>query len=297
MDKLKTVLIVLGLVVFIVLTSLFFMGYFKPKGAGILIETAPTADVYINGQQVGRTPFEMTRDPGEAIIKLIPESQVKTLSAFETKVNLVSGIQTVIRREFGETDEDSSGEIISFEKESAGETSLAVVSIPDAAQITIDGKIVGFAPYKTSSVLPGEHQIIITAPNYLEKTLTVNTIESYKLTLVIKLARDNKALEEAEKEKEEVTPPVTQVEILETPTGYLRVRAQPNTAAEEIAQVKPGEKYNFIEKDENTGWYKIEIPATAESKEKRQGWVSNQYSRIIEPESENSSSPSPSPEN
>ena len=66
------------------------------------------------------------------------------------------------------------------------------------------------------------------------------------------------------------------VEILETSTGFLRVRREPSTLGEEIGRVEPGEKYPLIQTDEKTGWFEIEY------EEGKEGWISNQYARKIE---------------
>ncbi len=64
-----------------------------------------------------------------------------------------------------------------------------------------------------------------------------------------------------------------QLQILDTPTGFLRVRANPSTSASEITQVKPGEKYSLLE--EKASWYKIKV------KEGTEGWVSGQYAKKL----------------
>jgi uncharacterized protein YgiM (DUF1202 family) len=64
------------------------------------------------------------------------------------------------------------------------------------------------------------------------------------------------------------------VEILTIPNGFLRVRSEPNTTSNEIAQVHPGEKYKFIKKDEKTGWYDIELTASVS------GWVTDVYTAL-----------------
>lgn len=277
MGKVRTILLILGSLVLLTGVGLFLIGYFKPKGAGVLIETSPLATVFIDNVQVGRSRYEATKDPGEVVIKLVPESNQTALTPYETKVTLTSGIQTVIRREFGTTSDEESGEIISFEKTNGSETSLSVVSLPDAAQISIDGATRGFAPYKTSSIVPGEHQLIVSAGGYREKILSVRTQEGYKLTAVVKLAKDINATPIPTPESQDnASEQVTLVEILSTPTGFLRVRNEPSTLASEVAQVKPGEKYLFIEQDEKTGWFKIEY------QKGKEGWVTNQYSKKVE---------------
>lgn len=281
MKKFAILLGILGILAVLAAFGLFLIGYFKPKGAGIIIETKPVSVVFLNGDQVGRTPYEVTREPSEIVVKLVPESSDKAYVPFETKVNLSSGIKTVIRRDFGDSEETSAGEIISFEKVGGSEVSLAVISIPDAAQVSIDGQVRGFTPSRTSSLVAGEHQLAVSATNYLERTFTVRTISGYKLTAVVKLARTNEPPEKDKTHEE----PQTFVEILPTGTGFLRVRATPSIVGIEVGQVKPGEKYPFLEEDEKTGWFKIEYDSG------KQGWVSNQYSKKIE----ELVSPSPTP--
>lgn len=277
MKKFEKVVLTLVGISFVVGLTFFLVGYFKPKKAGVLIETTPVALVYIDGVQVGRTPYEATRTPSEVVVKLIPESLDKPLAPYEIKVKLGAGIKTVITREFGESEEVSAGQVISFEKVAAGETSLAVVSFPDSAQVSIDGQIRGFSPIKLTDISAGEHQIAVSAERFKERTLTVKTITGYKLTAVVKLAV-NLELPKEEPQDEQRKKPETkyQIEILDTPNGFLRVRSEPSTAADELAKVKTGEKFKFIEEDAKTGWFKIEYEGGKE------GWVSNEYAKKTE---------------
>ena len=166
MEKLRRVgLILLGLILgggllFIVIDL------FKPKVAGLFVETNPSAKVLVDGVQMGMTPYRTTTKPGEVIILLIPESFNVSLATYETKVTLIPGVETVIRREFRELDDVSAGEIVSFDKINKDETSLAVVTDPDSAQLTIDGIDRAYTPHKTSSILPGEHTLHLSATWY-----------------------------------------------------------------------------------------------------------------------------------
>ena len=84
-------IIILGLVLLVGLIY-FIIGYYKPKVAGIFIKTDPPANVFIEGEEVGRTPYEANRNPGEVIIKLIPDSFQTPLAPYETKINFISTI-------------------------------------------------------------------------------------------------------------------------------------------------------------------------------------------------------------
>ena len=61
------------------------------------------------------------------------------------------------------------------------------------------------------------------------------------------------------------------VQILSTPTGFLRVRQDSSVAGLEIAQVKPGESYELI--DEKTGWFEIKLT------DGKLGWISSSYAK------------------
>ncbi len=270
-------LFVLGLG-FLSVAGLFLLGYLNPKEAGILIETDPVSLVYINGQEVGQTPLEYKTRPGEATVKLAPLSD--NFASFETKITLVPGVLTIIRRELKETEEDSAGEIVSFEKIGGKKAEIAVVSIPNSAEVFLDGHSRGFAPIKSSTVA-GRHEIKVFATNYQQRVFEIKTLVGYKVTAVVKLSPAVKETEKIPLIQEEQTL----VEILSTPTGFLRVRDKPGLAGVEIAQVGPGEKYLFLGEDELTGWYKIEIDKD------REGWVSSQYAKKVQ----GILSPTPSP--
>jgi len=274
MSKLKKTFLILFLLILVILLSLFLIGYFRPKAAGIFIDTVPLSEVYINGSLVGSTPYEEIRDPGEITVKLVPQDG--QLISFETKVNLVSNVRTVIKREFSSDDDKSSGEIASFEKISGKEASASIITIPDAAQISIDGQVRGFAPYKINSISQGEHELVISSLGYLDRTLTIKSYEGYKLTVVIKLAKDESQSLPTPTQGSTDELKIFKVKILETPNNFLRVRSEPSTDSEEIARVASGDTFTLVEEDSGSGWFKIEY------ENGEAGWVSSEYSEKIE---------------
>lgn len=265
---LKIVLITLSIL--LVSFAIFFLsGKIKPKKAGILIETTPSSVVFINAVQVGKTPYSGTFDPGEIDLKLVPDVLDKPLVLFEIRLLLSSGIQTVVKREFGETVDLSAGEIISFEKTGESNPSIAVVTDPDSAQISIDGKAYGFAPYKTSQVSASSHQVAVSLNGYSERIVNVKTISGYKLTLIVKLAKDLNKIEPTPVPSATSKPEI-KVEILPTPNGFLRVRKEPNITSEEVGRVKQGERFVLLEENETSDWFRIEA-----------GWISSQYAKKL----------------
>jgi len=270
----KTVAISLVSLIALITAAFFLIGYFREKPGGISVNSDPVSDIYINGILMGKTPYKNTREAGEIALKMVPSSLDSNLIAYETKITLVPGVETAVEREFGETEDASSGDIISFDKVGSQEVGLIVISIPENAQVSIDGLPQGFAPYKTSGISPAQHQITVKAPGYTERVMTVKTRVGFRLSLFAKLSKSPMPEPTA-------TPlPVakTYVVILSTPTGFLRVRSGPGTSGSEIAQVKPGSQYLFLDEDLATGWVKIQYEAPkAGLPNGIEGWVSGQY--------------------
>ncbi len=280
MSKLSKIILILIAVILILAAAFFLIGYFRPKNAGLLIQTTPSATVIIDGIQVGKTPYEIVHKPAVLVIKLVPDNTDKQLKSYETKVTLSSGIKTIINRNFGESDEASSGNTISFEKIGSGEAEISVISIPDEASVKIDGQSRGFAPYKTSSVTQGEHQLTVSKTGYQEETFSVRTINGYKLIVSVQLAVSNLPVPEEKKPPE--VKKQTMVEILPTPNGFLRVRSAASATSLEVFKVNPGEQFLLIQEDFKSGWFEIEYQPETATGSAKQGWVSNQYAKKIE---------------
>ncbi|MFZ5365786.1 MAG: PEGA domain-containing protein [Patescibacteria group bacterium] len=269
--------------------------FFKPANAGLKVDSLPSANIFLDGKSLGKTPYEEEKlSPGEKTLKLVPEGTFANLYPWETKIKLVSGTMTVVKREFGETEGRSSGEMITLEKIADKKTAtLVVVSLPDSVVVKINGESRGFTPLSLNKLSEGDEEISVSSSGFKERTVKTKLIAGYKTTVNIKLA---------ESEEEGLTgtptplpsgtitptpkltpkptgptptpPPKPYIEIKQTPTGWLRVRLEPSKTATEAAKVYPGEKYSLL--DEQSGWYKIEY------KKGEQGWVSGQYAEKYE---------------
>lgn len=277
MRKRKKIAIALVVIVIIILivVSYYLYSRLRPSVAGVLIESSPESVVFINGEQVGRTPYDGRWTPGEVVVKLAPISFETPLPPWETKISLAAGVKTVIRRLISQNEQNSAGEIISFERIGGRDPAITVISTPDSAQVTLDGQVRGFAPITINNISAGQHQLIVSNPGYLERSLTINAQSGYKLTAVVKLAKEEDVVQEQLVEGVLDEQKQMLVKILDTPTGFLRVRQEPSTVASESGRVKPGEEYPLLDKDESAGWYKIEYGEGLE------GWISATYAEII----------------
>jgi len=273
--------VVISLISFtlLVLSIFFLMSVLKPKPAEVFIDSNPISNVYIDDAFVGKTPYTGQYNPREIAVKMVPEVSSDTLFPYQTKVSLVPGVRTVVSREFGATEDLSSGQVVLFERIARGETLMVALSIPENAQVSVDGAVKGFAPYKVTGISPGKHQITIKAPEYIDRVMTVSVVSGFRLTVFAKLAKSG----EGQKIVEQPIQKVVMVEILKTPTGFLRVRTKPGVSGEEIAQVKVGETYKFIEEDTLTKWLRIQFEdPKAGLPDGITGWVSGEYVKKVE---------------
>lgn len=264
---LSTILAILGMAI-IGLAILYFLGVFKEQEAGILIETDPVATVYIDNLELGKTPFEINRKPGEISIRVKPDKiNDLVLDDYETKISLIPGIKTIIKRDFRESEDYSSGATVSFEKLGGTESYVTVVSVPDNSQVLIDGRVYGYTPIRVK-IPAGDHNLVVTADKYLEKSLPIRVYKGYKLTASVKLAKANESVPTSTPVPEEEF--LFRVKIDKTDVGFLRVREGAGIGFPEVAQVKPGEEYGVIEEGEKGRWYKIKLPEI-------DGWVSAEF--------------------
>lgn len=277
----STILALVG-ISFVGFAVLLFLGVFNEQQSGILVESDPGATVYINDIEVGKTPYETSRESGEILLRIKPDLiDGIALDDYETKIDLVPGIRTIVKRVFRETEESSSGVVVSFDKLGGIESLITVVSVPDSAQVSIDGKVYGYTPLRVK-IPAGDHTLVVSSDKYLEKSLPIRVYAGYKLTASVKLAKLDKP-----KEPEQLavlgetteTPNLGRIKINKTDTGFLRVRSGANTGFPEIAQVKPDEEYDVLEEGEKGKWYKIKIvPTTNEGATNEiEGWVSSEF--------------------
>ncbi len=269
----RKILVAIVITVVILVAGFILFGVIKPQRAGIVIESDPQAIVFVDGEQIGRTPLRTDLSPKEVAIRLVPESFDKPRIPYHTKVELVAGIQTVIRRVLGENSQQSAGEVISFKKIGGSEASISIVSAPDGSSVKLDGVVRGTAPLNIGEIDPGNHALTISALGFMERNFTIKAEKGYRITAVVNLA-------ESEGKQEQLLPTPQpsaapeQVEILKTPLGFLRVRSEPNITSEEVVRVKPGDKFTLLEIDKDTGWFKIKLS------EEKEGWVSNEYASL-----------------
>ena len=251
----------------------------------IKLMSAPSAGVFIDGTATtGRTPFEKSLRPGDYTIKLIPEGIASNTATWEGKVKIYKGALTYVNRELASSEQTSSGEILTITKMTQASRGMQYGEVfietdPIGAIVYIDNEEKGVSPL-TAEILSGPHEVSVYLPGFTKRTKKISLDEGgYRINANFKLA-----LEEGQKKLDDIKKIMeidqasksadlnknenVKIIILDTPTGYLRVRKDPSIDSEEITRVKPQEEYQFIE--EKNGWTKIKV-------QDDEGWVSSDY--------------------
>jgi len=269
--------IVLFLILLLILTIVFLLAVLivnRDSGKGALqVTSKPESQVFLDGKFVGKTPLclcELSQliQSGEYSIKLIPLG--KKLKTVEQKITIYKGALTVVDKTFDENNSASSGSIITLSPaENERSTELMIISFPGSAQVILDSNIVGQTPLLLKDVTPSDHEIKILKEGYREKIIKVKTIEGKRLegniTLGIKVdAAGNR-------NTSSVLATSIRVVILETPTGFLRVREENSLNSAQIDTVTPGQKFELI--SEEGDWYEILLSGG------KTGWISKTYAR------------------
>ncbi len=179
------------LFIFVGIAVLLAAGFFVFKNfkaitppASLSIETPNSqAEVFLDDQSLGPTPLQKDDlATGEYALKLISGEQV-----YQTKIELLGGTQTTVRREFGPTDVFSSGEILWFEK-AGGTATVSITSEPDGVQVKIDGKEVGQTPLLVEDTPAGEHDFYFSLDNFETRKVRALLEDGYQLRISPKLA-------------------------------------------------------------------------------------------------------------
>jgi len=297
----------------------FFLFQKKSSGSGtgeamLKVDSSPVAQLFLDNENIGKTPYEDKVAAGEYTLKLIPESTIENAVSWEGRVIIVPNQLTYVNRELRDTELTSGGEILTLEKISGAGGELSIVSTPDGATVTINGEEKGKTPLILKDLAAGNHELSVVALGTSARSVKIKTTNGYRLNAIFNLAASGNQLTVSSAspspepstspgaDKASPSPKVSPktspkpsgspgastspakpptkpyVQILETPTGFLRVRAEPGSTGEEVGRVNPDEYYSLLDEESvsNTPWYKIEYEAGEE------GWISGQYAEKTE---------------
>jgi hypothetical protein len=260
-----------GLFLIVLISGLFLGGCsLSNKKSAIEINSYPVAKVFIDGKEMGLTPYRnRSLSPGEIEVKL--EANGKS---WTKKIKLQNNISTVVDWEFGDKEETSGGYVLYLEKtgdkKNAG---LMVNTNPNKSTVTVDNEVKGLSPIRVANIGEGDKHLALSFPGHKTLDVFMKSLKEYQLVVDAVLIEDKieVAQEEIKQENPDLVsnPATVKIKIKETETGWLRVRESSSSAAREIAKVNPGATYAMLE--ESRDWFKIDLG------DGQSGWISTTY--------------------
>lgn len=284
MKKILFVIIPALLIALLIFLSVQYMNKIRSQKGALQVTSSPVSKVYLSNKYIGTTPLSKT-DPNDMIqagnytIRLAPTD--KSFSEYQEKITISVGILTVVDRKFRKG-ALSEGYVISLSPLSdKSKAELEVVSFPTDAKIELDANEIGKTPFLYKKPTESDHLLKINKNGYKEKTVRIRTPKGYRLTVIAYLGvisgAENEILPTPTPNKTPLSPTfsptqgASKVLILDTPTGFLRVRASYTITAAIITTVSPGDAFPLI--GEQAGWLEIKLP------DGKSGWISSQYAK------------------
>jgi uncharacterized protein YgiM (DUF1202 family) len=123
---------------------------------------------------------------------------------------------------------------------------------------------------KKEDLADEEKEAVDTASEETDEELESSNLEEEQVDEE-GLDKENDDLDSGEELTEEDAVETTEGNVIiigSTPTGWLRVRSQPNLNGVEVGKVNPGEEYEIV--GEENGWFQIDLDGD-------KGWVSGDY--------------------
>jgi len=247
----------------------------KDRGA-LQITSTPLSKVYLDGKLVGQTPLckcdlNSMIEVGDHALRIVPNEG--NFDPFEQKITINPKVLTVVDRTFG-AQALAEASIISLSPlTDKNQSSISVISFPISAQVFLDNTLQGQTPLLINNVTQSDHELKLTKQGYKDKIVRIRSVLGYKLDALIFLGIDQQiaSVSATPIASASATSFSSKIIILQTPTGFLRVRKTSSVSSATIGEVKPGETYDLI--DEKSGWYEIKF------KDEVNGWVSSQYAK------------------
>lgn len=271
----KSVIVTIAIILAIAVGIFSFFILRREKTAGLKIESTPTASVFLDDRLVGKTPYEDRISSGDYILKLIPENTSESTTSWQGNITLNPSVLTYVNRDLGQSELNSAGEIVTLEKIDEAEAQISVFTKLESATVILDGQKREKTPVLIRDVIPGDHDIGVSSPGFIDRSVSIQAISGYKVVLDFQLAVAPESQKTSDESKQEETENADnpRVKINDTPTGFLRVREGPSTATKELTKVSPGDEFVLV--GEENGWFKIEY------EESREGWISGRYASKI----------------
>lgn len=264
------------LIVIIIFSALVYVLNQKSGKGALQVTSTPQSKVYLDGKFIGTTSLCKCESSnmlqvGDYTIQLIPlEGDFRP---FQEKITINKSTLTVVDKTFGAGGASQSSIISLFPLSDKERIELLAISFPEKANVFLDNNPVGITPLRLTNITESDHDLKITKDGYIDKLVKIRTTQGFQLKSIVFLGvNPNVASSSGEPSAtSSAIPTVSEIVILDTPTGFLRVRESDSLASSEVDKVNPGDTFDLI--SEKEGWFEIKL------KNGKTGWISAQYAK------------------
>lgn len=171
-----------GIIVFLGINVINNFGSLKGKTALSVTVLDGEAEVYLNDDYLGTTPYE-SKDirSGENKVTVKNDNIL-----YEVNLNFQPNTEVFFERDLGVSDTFSSGQNFWLEKDDS-ESVLSIISDPSETTVYIDNTEVGKTPYSTDTLTEGEYDLRLEKVGYESQTSRTQIQSGYKLNVAAKL--------------------------------------------------------------------------------------------------------------
>ncbi len=252
------------------------------KEGRLQVVSRPSAAVFLDNVMRGNTPFTGSMKEGEYLLKIVPDGVATSAASWQKKISIRTNSLTHVDVQLESSDIASGADVywLTHLGMFSSKSGLVVESEPSGALIYLDNDEKGVSPLTLEHVTEGSHELSLFMPGFSRRSKKINITKGYILHASVKLAIDpsqssqytvDEPAPQTATSAATISEPKNTVRILDTPTGWLRVREEPTLAGSESARVNPGQRFELLE--EELGWYKIKIDGSL------QGWISSDYAK------------------
>ncbi|MEK7526084.1 MAG: PEGA domain-containing protein [Patescibacteria group bacterium] len=274
MEKIQNLILTVLIVVLLVLSVFLLNKFILVKTSFVSVNSSVASSVFLDNKFKGQTPIKIKVNTGVSQLKVV--ANANTFVPFETSIDVYPNTTSLVNIVFAQGANASN--VVYFDRSDTSEPQVSIVSTPNLSKIEIDGQVRGFSPVKTI-LSPGKHTIESEFVGYENQNVEIDVKPGLRTVVLFSLAVDTAFIPIASASPVPSSSPVAlaakQVQILDTPTGFLKVRQDPSSSSTELGQVNVGETYKYLESNQDNSWHKIEFNNSF-------GWVSGQYSKVVE---------------
>ncbi len=183
------ILVIIVLAIFRPWTYISLLPLIGPKAALTVNATAGRAEVYLNDEKVGDTPYSAEDlQPGDYKLEIRRVSEQEGFYEPYTKqIHLESDTRTFVETEIGPSIQFSSVKLMYYQKNNSEKASIFISSTPTDSTVWIDDLKYGTTPLSNESINEGTHSIKIEKDGYIESQSQIQARNGYTLIVEFNL--------------------------------------------------------------------------------------------------------------